>query len=139
MRKWCTGIGAMSVGVACSTASAQTSVNVDMTGVSISSLSTAPADVVRSSAPNTINAATGYLYTFNPILPTTGIFGSVVPTTTPLGDVLNTFVPGQYKVVRGAMRHPAGTVPTAVYQQAVGGTFSGLTLNLTLVLDILAD
>ncbi|MBM4108242.1 MAG: hypothetical protein FJ255_05445 [Phycisphaerae bacterium] len=121
------------------TALAQNSVAVDLTGVSISSLSTNPPDVVRTSTA-TISPATGYLYAFNPIVRGTGLLGSLlIPTPTPLGDVLNTFVPGSYRTVFGAMRNPAGTLPARVTTLRVSGTFSGLSINLDLELSLLAD
>lgn len=119
---------------------AQPSVAVDLSGVSISSLSTNPADVVRNSGSATVDAAPGYLYTFNPTIRGTGLFGGLlIPTATPLGDVLNSFVPGQYRVVTGAMRNPGGQRPCQVFFNAVGGTFSGLTLSLSLDLSVLSN
>jgi hypothetical protein len=106
--------------------------------VSVPSLSTNPADVVRTSGTATVSAAPGYLYSFNPVVRGTGLLGGIViPNPTPLGDVLNSFVPGQYRVVTGAMRNPPGTRPCRVFQNAVGGTFSGLAINLTLALEVL--
>lgn len=123
-----------------SAAHAQPSVSIDLDGVSISSSSTAPADVSRNSGANTVNAAPGYLYEFNPTIRGTGLLGIItIPSATPLGDVLNTFVPGQYRVVKGAMRNPPGTRPCQVFFNSVGGTFSGLTINLTLDLDVLSS
>ncbi len=46
---------------------------------------------------------------------------------------------GRISLCLGAVRNPPGTVPANAFTQLVGGTFSGLTLNLTLVLDIQAD
>jgi hypothetical protein len=120
-------------------ASAQPSVTIDLAGVSIPSTSTAPADVVRTSGASTVDAATGYRYTFNPTVRGTGLLGIIaIPNPLPLGDVLNTFVPGQYRVVNGAMRNPPGTRPCQVFFNSVGGTFSGLAINLTLDLDVLS-
>ena len=119
-------------------AAAQPSVSIDLAGVSVPSLSTNPADVVRTSGTATVSAAPGYLYSFNPVVRGTGLLGAIViPNPTPLGDVLNSFVPGQYRVVTGAMRNPPGTRPCRVFQNAVGGTFSGLAINLTLALEVL--
>lgn len=129
-------VAGLAAGLAC-TAAAQPTVGIDLSGVSISSLSASPPDVVRSSTPATISAASGYQYTFNPTVRGTGLLGALlIPTATPLGDVLNSFVPGQYRVVTGAMRNPSGTRPARVYFERVGGTFSGLTLSLTLALEI---
>jgi hypothetical protein len=122
------------------TALAQTSATVDLAGISISQFSSNPADVVRTSSPNLINNSVGYLYTFNPTVQGTGLLGSpIIPNPTQLGDVLNTFSPGQYRSVFGAVRNPAGVAPTGVFQQTVSGTFSGLTISLKLVLDVQAD
>ncbi|HYE63261.1 MAG TPA: hypothetical protein VD997_14795 [Phycisphaerales bacterium] len=113
---------------------------VNLGGISISQFSSNPPDVVRTSTPSTVNNSTGYLYTFNPTVQGTGILGSpIIPNPTPLGDVLNTFSPGQYRTVFGAVRNPAGVAPTGVFQQTVAGTFSGLTISLKLVLDVQAD
>jgi hypothetical protein len=130
----------MMVTACASLVSAQPSVSVDMAGIAISSTSTRPADVVRTSGANTVDASPGYLYEFNPTIRGTGLLGIItIPSPTPLGDVLNTFVPGQYRVVKGAMRNPPGTRPAQVFFNSVGGTFSGLTINLTLDLDVLAN
>ena len=129
----------VSAAAACS-AFAQPSVTIDLAGVSIASSPTNPPDVVRNSGTGTVSAAPGYLYTFNPTIRGTGFLGALlIPTATPLGDVLNSFVPGQYRVVTGAMRNPPGTRPCRVFSNLVGGTFSGLTINLTLELDVLAS
>jgi hypothetical protein len=120
-------------------AQAQPSVTIDLAGVSIPSTSTAPTDVVRTSGASTVDAASGYRYTFNPTVRGTGLLGIIaIPNPLPLGDVLNSFVPGQYRVVNGAMRNPPGTRPCQVFFNSVGGTFSGLTINLTLDLDVLS-
>jgi hypothetical protein len=97
-------------------------------------------DIVRTSSPNTISAATGYLYSFNPVVHGSGLLGTIlVPSNTPLADVLNTFTPGAYKTVFGAVRNPGSPIPVTVWDQVVSGTFSGLSINLTLVLDIQSD
>jgi hypothetical protein len=123
-----------------SVAAAQPSVSIDMTGLSIASTPSTPADAVRNSGVATVSAAPGYRYVFNPTVRGTGLLGIItIPSPTPLGDVLNTFVPGQYRVVTGAMRNPGGMRPAQVFFNAVGGTFSGLTISLTLDLDVLAN
>src|SRR5262249_13797010 len=77
-------------------AHAQTSVSVDMTNASIPSSGSTP-DIVRTSSPNTINAATGYTFSFNPVVHGSGFLGLLlVPNNTPLADVLNTFYAGGY-------------------------------------------
>ena len=126
-------------GTLAGTALAQTTVTTDFGGVSISSLSTNPADVVRTST-GTIDAAGGYLFTFNPTVHTTGLLGSALfPNPTPLGDVLNFFVPGQQRIVKGAMRNPGGGVPVTLDTEVVGGTFSGFNISLTFEQKILAN
>ncbi|MBX3359459.1 MAG: hypothetical protein KF745_13650 [Phycisphaeraceae bacterium] len=133
-------VGAAAIAAAAGLAAAQPSVSVNLAGISVPSTGTSPPDVVRTSGAATISAAPGYKYTFNPTIQGTGLLGAVfIPSPKPLGDVLNDFNPGMYRVVYGAMRNPPGTVPTQVYFEPVGGTFSGLTLSLTLALDILAD
>src|SRR5262245_57836834 len=118
---------------------AQTSVSVDMSGAAIPSSGSTP-DIVRTSSPNTINAATGYTFSFNPVVRGTGLLGSLlIPSNTPLADVLNTFYAGGYHTVFGAVRNPGSPIPATVWNQLVSGTFSGLTINLTLVIDIQAD
>ncbi len=117
---------------------AQPTVSVDFTGASVSSLSTSPADLVRTSA-GTISPAEGYLFEFNPTVHTTGILGGLLfPNQTPLGDVLNFFVPGQQRITRGAMRNPGGAIPVTLDTEIVGGTFSGFTISLTFEQMILA-
>jgi hypothetical protein len=133
------GFGAAVVAGLAGWAMGQPSVTVDLSGASIPSTGT-PSDVVRTSAPNTIDAATGYTYSFNPIVHGSGLLGTIlIPTNTPLGDVLNTFYAGSYKTVFGAVRNPGGAVPVTAFNQVVSGTFSGLTINLTLVFDVQAD
>jgi S1-C subfamily serine protease len=117
---------------------AQVSLSVDCSGVSFSSFSTNPADVVRTSTA-TINAAGGYQFVFNPIVSGTGLLGSTVGSNKPLGDVLNTFVSGQHRILYGAMRNPGGGVPATLDTEVVGGTFSGITVSLTLQYQILAN
>ena len=54
--------------------------------------------------------------------------------------MLNTFNAGQYRSLFGPLAATRrGAVPTGVFQQPISGTFSGLTLTLTLILDIQAD
>ncbi len=126
-------------GTLTSIALAQPTVTTDFGGVSISSLSTNPADVVRTST-GTIDAAGGYLFTFNPTVRTTGLLGSALfPNPTPLGDVLNFFVPGQQRIVKGAMRNPGAGVPVTLDTEVVGGTFSGFNISLTFEQKILAN
>lgn len=118
---------------------AQPSVTVDCAGASISSLSTNPADVVRTST-GTIDAAPGYQFVFNPIVRGTGFLGIVIiPADTPLGDVLNGFVPGSQRTLRGAVRNPGSGVPVTLDSETVAGTFSGISLSLTFEQSILAD
>jgi len=122
-------------------ATAQPSVLIDMTGASIpSSGSTAP-DIVRSSAPATISPASGYRFTFNPTVQPTGFLGIAVlgSSPRPLGDIFNTLNPGQYRLVYGAVRNPAGTHPITVYRQNVAGTFSGIAIGMDISVDIQAN
>jgi hypothetical protein len=120
-------------------ADAQPSAFVDFTGVNISSLSTNPPDVVRTSA-GTIDASPGYTFAFNPIVRGTGFLGVVViPVDTPLGDVLNGFVPGQQRLLYGAMRNPGNGLPVTLDREVVAGTFSGISISLTFEQRVLAD
>ena len=117
----------------------QESAFVDLSGVSISSLSSNPPDVVRNS-PTPISPASGYLFSINPIVRGTGFLGAIfIPSATPLGDVLNTFVPGSVGVLAGATRNPGGAIPVQVDREVVGGSFSGLDISLTLDLRILGN
>ncbi|MCC6951875.1 MAG: hypothetical protein IT433_10570, partial [Phycisphaerales bacterium] len=119
-------------------AAGQPTVTVDCGGLSISSLSTNPPDVSRTSA-STIDAASGYTFAFNPVVRGTGFLGAIViPADTPLGDVLNGFVPGQQRILHGAVRNPGGAVPVQLDSETVNGTFSGISLSLTFVQDILS-
>ncbi|MCC6677035.1 MAG: hypothetical protein IT436_07820 [Phycisphaerales bacterium] len=138
--RWCVMAGTVAMaGLTGPPALGQTSVFVDFAGVSISSLQTSPPDVVRTSA-GMISAAPGYLFEFAPIVEGTGFLGTIViPDPTPLGDVLNTFVPGQQRILKGAMRHPPATHPVQLDYETVAGTFSGFDLNLTFVQNIRAD
>ncbi len=110
---------------------AQPSVSVDFAGASISSLSTNPGDLVRTST-GSIDAAGGYQFVFNPAVHTTGFLGGLLfPNPTPLGDVLNYFVPGQQRILRGVVRNPGSGVPVTLDTEIVAGTFSGFNISLT--------
>ncbi|GJQ30805.1 MAG: hypothetical protein HBSAPP03_26890 [Phycisphaerae bacterium] len=118
---------------------AQPSVFVDCAGASISSLSTNPPDVVRTST-GTIDAAAGYTFAFNPIVRGTGFLGVIViPNDTPLGDVLNGFVVGSQRTLYGAVRNPGAGVPVTLDSETIAGTFSGISISLTFEQSILAD
>jgi hypothetical protein len=120
-------------------APAQPTVFVDCSGASISSLSTNPPDLVRTSTA-TIDAAPGYTFAFNPIVRGTGFIGVVViPSDTPLGDVLNGFIPGQQRILYGAVRNPGATVPVTLDRESIDGTFSGITIRLTFEQSVLAS
>jgi hypothetical protein len=148
LRRWSLPVASLAI---VAPASAQPSVSVNLgppNAIQIPSLPTNPPDAVRTSLGATISEATGYTYTFNPIIRGTGLLGSIlIPSDISLGDELNTFTPGMYRVVYGAVRNPPGPIPspppapiqTRVYFEPVGGTFSGLTLSLTLSLEIHAD
>jgi hypothetical protein len=118
---------------------AQSSLSIDFAGASISSLSTSPPDLVRTSMA-TIDASPGYLTAFNPVVRGTGFLGLVViPTDTPLGDVLNGFVPGQQRILYSAVRNPGAGVPVQLSRETLAGTFSGLNLSLTFTQSVLAN
>ncbi|CAG1006962.1 hypothetical protein PHYC_03377 [Phycisphaerales bacterium] len=122
-----------------SLALAQPSVFVDCSGASISSLSTNPPDIVRTST-GTIDAAPGYTFSFNPIVRGTGFLGIIIiPADTPLGDVLNGFLPGSQRTLYGAVRNPGASVPVTLDSETIAGTFSGLNISLTFEQSILAD
>lgn len=121
------------------TVSAQPSVSIDFAGASIPSSSTNPADVVRTST-GTISDAPGYQFAFNPIVRGTGFLGAIlIPNPIPLGDVLNIFIPGQQRILYGAMRNPPATSPVQLDREVVSGTFSGFDINLTFLQTIRAD
>jgi hypothetical protein len=63
----------------------------------------------------------------------------VIPNDTPLGDVLNGFVPGQQRILYGAVRNPPASVPVQLDSESIDGTFSGISLRLTFVQSVLAD
>ncbi len=114
------------------------SIVVDCSGSSIPSSGGTP-DIVRTST-STILAAQGYQFAFNPNVTGTGLFGgSIVGTNQPLGNVLNTLAVGGQRVLFGAVRNPTGTLPTRLDFEVVSGTFSGLTLALTLDHQLLPD
>ncbi len=119
-------------------ATGQTFTLVDCSGVSIGSLSTNPPDVVRTGTATT-SIAEGYRFSFNPVVSGTGILGSVVGSNRLLGDVLNGFVYGQHRILYGAVRNPGGGLPVTLDREEVGGTFSGITVSLTLDYIVRAD
>ena len=118
--------------IAVASASAQTSVTVDCTGASISAIFP-PADIERTST-GVIQPAAGYTFAFNPI-----VSGAVIGTPRPLGEVLNGFLTGGQRVLFGAVRNPAGTLPTKLDTEVVGGSFGGFDISLTLEHQLLAD
>ena len=111
---------------------------VDCSGVSIGSLSTNPPDAVRAGTATT-SIAEGYRFSFNPVVSGTGILGSAIGSNRLLGDVLNGFVSGQHRILFGAIRNPGGTLPVTLDREEVGGTFSGITVSLTLDYTVRAD
>ncbi|MBY0312813.1 MAG: hypothetical protein K2W85_12150 [Phycisphaerales bacterium] len=110
------------------------SILVDCSGAVIPSFGSTP-DIVRTSTA-TIDVALGYQFAFNPNVTGTGLFGG---TNQPLGNVLNTLAVGSQRVLFGAVRNPTGTLPTRLDFELVSGSFSGLTLALTLDHQLLAD
>jgi hypothetical protein len=128
-----------------SAAFAQSTVNIPLVGNAIPSSGQTAPDYVRTSTPSTISPAPGYTFSFNPLVRGTGLLGAILIGTTPrpLGDVFIQFEPGQYRLAFGAVRNspPGGssTIPLRVYSQSLGGTFSGLTINLTTQLEILSN
>lgn len=124
---------------ATATVMGQPSVTVNFAGASIPSSGTNPPDLVRNST-GTIDTAPGYLFSFNPIVRGTGLLGfALIPTDRPLGDVLNGFVPGQQRILHGAVRNPEGTVPVRLDREIVAGVFSGISISLTFDQEILGD
>ena len=130
--------GGLAVLLNCAAALGQTSAFADCAGVTISSTSTNPPNVTRTST-GTIDASEGYLFAFNPIVSGTGILGGVVGSNRYLGDVLNSFVYGQHRILYGATRNPGAQVPVGLDTEIVGGTFSGIAISLTLQYSVLAD
>lgn len=122
-------------------AQAQPGLTINMAGSSIPSSGTTAPDIVRSSAPATISAASGYRFTFNPTVQPTGFLGIAVlgSSPRPLGDIFNTLNPGQYRLVYGAVRNPTASHPITVYRQNVNGTFSGIAIGMDISVDILGD
>lgn len=135
MRAMAMMIGALAVSAGM--ASGQTTVSVDCSGASISAFA-APADITRTST-GTIQAANGYTFAFDPIVTGTGLLGGFIGTDQPLGTVLNGFLTGGQRVLFGAVRNPAGTLPTLLDTEVVGGSFSGIDVSLTLRQELLAD
>jgi hypothetical protein len=124
--------------LAAGSAMGQTQVFVNLQGTPIPSSGQTAPDYVKTSAPNTISAASGYTFTFNPMVRGTGLLGLLVigSTPKPLGDVFIQLQPGQWRLTYGAVRNPGGTIPARCYSQSVGGTFAGLAINLTTQLEI---
>ncbi|QOJ00509.1 MAG: hypothetical protein HRU70_08410 [Phycisphaeraceae bacterium] len=118
---------------------AQNAASVDFAGASISSISSTPPDLVRTST-TTISPAAGYLFAFDPIVRGTGFIGAIfIPSDTPLGDVLNTFYPGGRRTLYGAVRNPGGLTPVQINREVLAGTFSGLSVSLTFDQRVLAN
>ena len=111
---------------------------VDCAGVNIGSLSTNPPDVVRTGTAMT-SVAEGYRFSFNPVVSGTGLLGGAIGSNRLLGDVLNSFVSGQHRILFGAVRNPGGVLPVTLDREEVGGTFSGITVSLTLDYLVRAD
>jgi hypothetical protein len=137
--RWVAGIAGLCVSAFVhESAQAQATIFVDCAGVNISSLSTNPADVVRTGT-TTIDANGGYTFNFNPIVSGTGILGGLIGTNVRLGDVLNSFVAGQHRILYGAVRNPGAGIPVNLDIEVVGGSFSGINVALTLDYKIRAD
>jgi hypothetical protein len=117
----------------------QSTVFSDWTGASVSSLSTNPPDLVRTSTAR-ILPSSGYTFRFNPTVRGTGFLGTlVIPNPTPLGEVVNLFIPGQSRLTFGAVRNTPGTIPAQLSREVLDGTFSGITVSLTFDHQILSD
>ncbi len=125
---------------ACGSALAQSStIAVDCSGASISSTAGTVPDIVRTST-TTILPAPGYTWGFNPTVTGTGLFGgSVVGTNQPLFSVLNGLFTGGGRTLFGAMRNPAGTLPTKLDTEVVQTIVSGQNISLTFEQQLLAD
>jgi hypothetical protein len=132
----------MALGVAgvlgcCGLAMGQT-VTVDCSGASISNFSSTP-DIVRTSTAS-IPAAQGYQFAFNPLVTGNGAFGgSVVGTNNSLMNVLNGLSIGSQRTLMGAMRNPAGTLPTRLDYELVNQVVSGSTISLTFDQQIMSN
>ncbi len=124
----------------CGHAAAQSStITVDCSGASISSTASTVPDIVRTST-TTILPAPGYTWGFNPNVTGTGLFGgSVVGTNQPLFSVLNGLFTGGGRTLFGAMRNPAGTLPTKLDTEVVATVVSGSNISLTFEQQLLAD
>ena len=137
-------VSAMAAAVGFATAPAlgqSNSITVDCAGASVPSTGSTP-NIVRTSPEGvTIFPATGYQFSFNPIVHGTGFLGVIAigSTPRPLGDVLNGFFIGGQRVLHGAMRNPSGTLPTVLDSETLAGTFSGLTLSLTFKQELLSN
>jgi hypothetical protein len=137
------GRGIWAILAACGTAglaAAQSStITVDCSGRSIpSSGSTAPDIVVTGTSP--ILPAAGYQFAFNPNVTGTGFVGFlVVGSNKSLCTVLDSLFIGGQRTLLGSMRNTAGTLPTRLDSEVVGGTFSGLTISLTFNQQLLAS
>lgn len=130
-------VGLLSACGAC--AAQQNSVLVDFTGASIPSLSTNPADVVRTSTAM-IFSRPGYRFAFNPVVEGTGLIGAALfPDPMPLGDVINYFSAGQQRFLFGAVRNPQGTIPTFLDRESLSGVYSGQDINFTFEQEVLGD
>jgi hypothetical protein len=119
------------------------SITVDCAGAVIPSGGSTASDVVRTSA-GMIQPATGYQFSFNPMVYGTGLLGILAvggsaSNPKPLGDVLNSFFVGGQRTLYGAMRNPSGTLPTLLDTEPVSGTFSGITVSLTFKQELLGN
>jgi hypothetical protein len=120
----------------------QLSVFINCAGLSVPSSGATPAVVATSTG--TISAAPGYMFEFNPGVHGTGFLGALAiggSSSSPIAleNVLDSFFIGGQRNLYGAMRNPAGTIPTLLDTETVSGTFSGLTISLTFKQEVLAD
>ena len=138
-RQWVKSLTAAALAAA-STAHArpdQSPIFVNCGGASIpANFDSTPDDIVRTTT-DTIFAAPGYRFDFNPTIDGTG-FANSIPTQ-PLAALMNSFYAGGQRVLYGAVRNPTGLRPTLLDTEEVGGLYSGFTVSFTLVHQVLAD
>jgi len=121
------------VGLA-STALAQDSVSINLTGVEIRD----GQDVSRSSAPSTLDPATRYRYEVSGMVEGSGVvLGSLFPDPTPLADALEQLSPGASDFLSGEIENPDGTHPFQVLGETFEGeeTLVGITVRFAATFD----
>ena len=85
--------------------------------------------------PQTILPASGYRYTLDGTVRSSGLIGGIIPDGSSLGEMMDILQAGQSRMLTGYMRNPSGGLPDAkntVWLQTFADEIIGIELAITL-------